>query len=60
MRHDSPLEHCARAMSDEEYESFIKGNIDIGFDIPKEAQGWCTNIKGFIPYRYMIDNNLNM
>ena len=56
----SPLEHCNRAMTDEEYESFIKGSVDIGFDIPKEAQGWCNNIKGFIPYRYMIDNNLTM
>ena len=58
--HSSCLKHCNRAMTDEEYESFIKGNVDIGFDIPKEAQGWCTNIKGFIPYRYMIDNNLKM
>lgn len=59
-RHMSPFEHCTRAMSDEEYESFIKGNVDIGFDIPKEAQGWCNNIKGFIPYRYMIENNLKV
>ncbi len=58
--HSSCLEHCNRAMTDEEYESFIKGNIDIGFNIPKEAQGWCANIKGFIPYRYMVDNNLKM
>ena len=58
--HSSPLEHCNRAMTDEEYESFIKGNVDIGFDIPKDTQGWCNNIKGFIPYRYMIDNNLKM
>ena len=20
--------------------------------------GWCYNLKGFIPYRYLIDNNL--
>ena len=58
--HSSPLEHCNRAMTDEEYDSFIKGSVDIGFNIPKEAQGWCNNIKGFIPYRYMIDNNLKM
>ena len=58
--HSSPFEHCARVMIDEEYESFIKGDVDIGFDIPKDAQGWCTNIKGFMPYRYMVDNNLTM
>ena len=21
--------------------------------------GWCNNLKGFIPYRYMIDNKMN-
>ena len=56
--HMSPFEHCARAMSNEEYESFIKGNVDIGFDIPKETQGWCNNFKGFIPYRYLIENKI--
>ena len=25
--HSSPLEHCARAMDDEEYISFIKGKV---------------------------------
>ena len=53
--HFSPFEHCAKAMSDEEYESFIKGEVDFGFDIPKHTMGWCNNFKGFIPYRYLID-----
>jgi thymidylate synthase ThyX len=53
--HFSPFEHCAKAMSDEEYESFIKGEVDFGFDIPKHTMGWCRNFKGFIPYRYLID-----
>ena len=51
--HSSPLEHCARAMSNAEYESFYKGQIGLGGE-----SGWCNNLKGFIPYRYMIDNNL--
>ena len=51
--HSSPLEHCARAMSDIEYESFYKGQVGLGGE-----SGWCNNLKGFIPYRYMIDNNL--
>ena len=69
--HSSPLEHCARAMSDEEYVSFIKGVPDMieyekdeiaisylkTYEDSPEA-GWCNNLKGFIPYRYMIDNNL--
>ena len=71
--HSSPFEHCARAMSEKEYYSFIKGNfnqeieIDVdGFiDISTHSNnsnsfGWCNNIKGFIPYRYMVDNNLKM
>ena len=86
--HSSPFEHCARAMSDEEYTSFIKGQYPMFKDdwgignhetylfktkkmyegneenfepITKDLipiHGWCNNLKGFIPYRYFIDNNL--
>ena len=67
--HSSVFEHCARAMSDEEYECFLKGEREINknanhwsdveyfYDYDK-IFGWCNNLKGFIPYRYMIDNNL--
>ena len=67
--HSSPMEHCARAMSDEEYECFLKGKREINknanhwsdveyfYDYDK-IFGWCNNLKGFIPYRYFIDNNL--
>ena len=48
--HMSPFEHCARAMSDAEYESFYKGQIGLGGE-----SGWCNNFKGFIPYRYLIE-----
>lgn len=69
--HSSPLEHCARAMSDEEYECFLKGEREINknanhwsdveyfYDYDK-IFGWCNNLKGFIPYRYMIDNKENI
>ena len=61
--HSSPLEHCARAMSDEEYYHSVKGFRlnNTSLDTPKWEEsdfGWCNNLKGFIPYRYMIDNNL--
>lgn len=49
--HSSPMEHCAKAMNDAEYESFYKGQIGLGGE-----SGWCYNLKGFIPYRYLIDN----
>ena len=69
--YSSPMEHCARAMSDEEYECFLKGEREINkntnhwsdveyfYDYDK-IFGWCNNLKGFIPYRYMIDNNLTI
>lgn len=62
--HSSPMEHCARAMSDEEYNSFIKGEFfithsepeyeDLG-EFPESAKGWCRNYRGFIPYRHLIE-----
>ena len=59
--HSSPMEHCARAMSDEEYKVFIKGK-NIGTIAPylfdDTSKGWCNNFKGFIPYRYLIDNQM--
>ena len=70
MRHDSPLEHCARVMSDEEYKTFIKGKIiDVGcqkeiydngyecsMQFTNDVQGWCRNFKGFIQYRHLIES----
>jgi hypothetical protein len=55
--HSSPLEHCARTMNHEEYYTFIKGQtLDDKVYINKKSKGWCNNFKGFIPYRYLIDN----
>lgn len=83
--HSSPMEHCARAMSDLEYYSNIKGKVYTNYEddgktiynaeyYPKVGEnqdlfpfkgenphngnkyGWCNNLKGFIPYRYLIDN----
>ena len=66
LNHSSVFEHCARAMSDEEYYSYVKGTVDAKIDadgfINIEGHtnlnvfGWCNNLKGFIPYRYFIDN----
>ena len=61
-KHQSPLEHCLRAMSDEEYNTYIKGVIEYERDpetgdrlntlvIPDEAKGWCANMRGFITHR---------
>ena len=69
--HSSVFEHCARAMSDEEYECFLKGEREINknanhwsdveyfYDYDK-IFGWCNTLKGFIPYRYFIDNKIEL
>lgn len=80
--HMSPFEHCARAMSDKEYYSFVKGTIPTQIDeygitnlemMPVSSghpivgftglnptngdkYGWCNNFRGFIQYRYLIEN----
>ena len=62
-KHFSPFEHCSRAMSEEEYFTFIKGKMmleDLGDGIKlvndsTSNLGWCNNFKGFIPYRYLIE-----
>ena len=70
-KHLSCFEHCARAMNNDEYNTFIKGILslsEIGTDIAYYEKdrdqtdnfGWCNNFKGFISYRYLIDNNLKM
>ena len=58
-KHLSCFEHCARAMSDYEYSKYThtypidnNGTFD-------EEEGWCNNFRGFIQYRYLIENNKN-
>ena len=63
--HSSPLEHCARAMDKEEYESFVKGRIYVSkskrlMSDSSGCFGWVNNFKGFIQYRYMIDNGYDI
>lgn len=70
LNHSSVFEHCARAMSDDEYYSYVKGTVDAKIDadgfINIEGHtnlnvfGWCNNLKGFIPYRYFIDNKIEI
>lgn len=65
--HASPFEHCARAMSDEEYGSHVKGwyeqpKYSMGHlveqgSIETNAEGWCRNYKGFIQYREILEHD---
>lgn len=48
--HMSPFEHCARAMSDSEYnENYVHSNNIY-------HKGWCRNFKGFIQYRHIVES----
>lgn len=51
--HWSPFEHCARAMSEREYEaaSVICLDNEITEELPNYSLGWSGNFKGFIQYR---------
>lgn len=63
--HMSPTEHVCRAMSDEEYNDFIKGKkvvthseseYDDLYEFDETSLGWCLNYRGFIQYRYLLQN----
>lgn len=56
--HLSPFEHCARAMNDIEYYNYIKGAI-YEFDCWGDAYGWCANFKGWMSYRFLIENKMH-
>lgn len=59
--HMSPFEHCARAMSEEEYKVFYRGSLTkfkTKHDLINIDGGWCYNFKGFIQYRYLQNNNI--
>lgn len=56
--HSSPMEHCARAMSEDEWYQSVKGNRFNNSELHNYNYGWCYNLKGFIPYRYFVDNGL--
>ena len=55
--HMSPFEHCARVMTEQEIYQFRKGWLDnTSSEIIEASEGWCNNFRGFIPYRYLIEN----
>jgi hypothetical protein len=57
--HASPAEHCAQAMTDEEYMRYGHAKP---YENPIQAStsqveyGWCHNLRGFKSYRSMIPN----
>jgi len=72
MRHMSPFEHCARAMSEKEYIYNVQGKVEVGsimsqdgdcvplfydeVDKSDPTQGWSGNFRGFVQLRKEIEN----
>lgn len=59
--HASPFEHCAKVMSNEEYNTYVRGKTiyekNTNSHIPiGDSLGWCRNYKGFIMYRELLEN----
>ena len=55
--HLSPLEHICQCLTEEEYQASTK---TIGFYNGRSVieEGWCSNLKGFKSYRYIIENGI--
>lgn len=61
--HNSVVSHCAKCMTDVEYRSWIKGEIereDYIVAIPQETQGFCKNIRGYIPLRQYVEDGVEL
>ena len=60
--HSSPMEHCGKAMSELENEMFtktyVKEDEDTGAMIKVTEEGWCRNIRGFIPLRHLVESKI--
>ena len=56
-RHMSPFEHVAKAMTEEEYRYFSKNHAYINGKGGFAQPGWCNNFRGFVPYRYIVEND---
>ncbi len=63
--HMSPFEHCARAMTEYEFNSHHRGIFvpygdddkdEVGMALDSNSFGWCGNFRGFIQYRHMVES----
>ena len=59
MGHYSPFEHCARAMSEDEFYSHIMGVDDTPqmehYNFEPKCNGWSGNFRGFVQLRKEIE-----
>lgn len=65
--HMSPFEHVARAMTEDEFDSYVSGRLIevertvegewyMATEATDESLGWCGNFRGFIQYRKELPN----
>lgn len=54
--HMTPLEHCAQAMTEAEYNTSVRIRRDNDGRIVFDERGWCKNFRGWIQYRSMFPN----
>lgn len=55
--HWSPFEHCAQAMSQEEFYGYVRGWTTYQqYDFEQHELGWCGNFKGWTQYRKLFPN----
>lgn len=60
--HASPMEHCSKAMTSDEYVTYIKGKSsdkllgDGKLLFNDDSKGWCRNFRGFIQLREILEN----
>ena len=60
--HSSPMEHCGKAMSELENslftKTYVKEDEDTGAIVKVTEEGWCRNIRGFIPLRHLVESKI--
>lgn len=63
--HFSCFGHIAQCMTDYEHETWIKGKVEISealntLKVPNKSKGYCKNLKGFIPLRQFVEDNIKI
>ena len=60
--HSSPLGHASLIMSKLERQlytkTFLKEDEDTGAIVKVTEEGWCRNIRGFIPLRHLVESKI--
>ena len=63
--HFSVVSHCAKCMTEYEHETWIKGKVEISeelnvLELDTEYQGYCKNLRGFIPLRQFVEDDIKI